>query len=56
MGEDPRDSFYKLGGFWPVGGYHDSDAYIQDLHRRPEHAAQRLRKLAETMNDAERRH
>ena len=53
MGEDPRDSFYKLGRFWPVGGYQDSDAYIQAPHRQPQLAARRLRELAETMTDEE---
>ena len=53
MGEAAQDSFYKLGRYWPVSGYQDSDAYIQDLHHRPELAAQRLRELAETMTDEE---
>ena len=53
MGEAAQDSFYKLGRYWLVSGYQDSDAYIQDLHHRPELAAQRLRELAETMTDEE---
>lgn len=51
MGEDPRDAFYKLGRAWPVRGYHDTSAYVEDLHRRPELTAQRLRELAESMTD-----
>ncbi|HEX2171946.1 MAG TPA: hypothetical protein VHL09_05825 [Dehalococcoidia bacterium] len=53
MGEHPRESFYKLGRYWPVPGYQDATAYVEDLHRRPELAAQRLRELAETMTDEE---
>ena len=53
MGEDAQESFYKMGRYWPVSGYQDSDAYIQDLHQRPEVAAESLRRLAETMTDEE---